>query len=236
MTDLATTRGGRVLLAGGLTAAAAATYAVLVGTGPGQHLDELVASWFDPVFTTASGDLPLPLWIEAHTLLAGAVAAIVLIGSVRRVPGRTVAAVLLLGGAVVSAQVLKVVLERTHLTTGTHVTSNSFPSGHVALAAATAVALLMVLPQAARTVVALVGTVWVGAVGVATLVVGWHRPSDIIGAVLIVGAWYALATALFPRGTGGNPSSFLDRRWQGTAIGSAHDHMERIQSSRAAHR
>jgi membrane-associated phospholipid phosphatase len=62
---------------------------------------------------------------------------------------------------------------------------NSFPSGHVALAAATVIALCLVVPLAVRVFVGAVGAIAVAMVLVATIAAGWHRFSDGLGAVLI---------------------------------------------------
>ena len=37
-------------------------------------------------------------------------------------------------------------------------------------------------------VLALLGTAWTVAAGLGTLVVGWHRPSDVVGAIAVVAA------------------------------------------------
>jgi uncharacterized membrane protein YbhN (UPF0104 family) len=47
-----------------------------------------------------------------------------------------------------------------------------------------------------RGVGAVIGACYAALVGVATLSAGWHRPSDAIGAFLIVGIWAALAGVL----------------------------------------
>jgi membrane-associated phospholipid phosphatase len=69
---------------------------------------------------------------------------------------------------------------------------NSFPSGHTAAAASVAFALILVLPQAVRGTVALIGFLYVTVIAVATVWAEWHRPSDTIAAMLIVLAWGAL--------------------------------------------
>lgn len=70
---------------------------------------------------------------------------------------------------------------------------NSFPSGHATVAMSVAIALVLVLPPRARGVGAVVGAVYAGVAGVATMSLGWHRPSDVVGSVLIAGAWAAVA-------------------------------------------
>jgi membrane-associated phospholipid phosphatase len=70
---------------------------------------------------------------------------------------------------------------------------NSLPSGHTTVTASVAVALVLVAPAAVRGVAALAGTGVAVLAGVATVVAGWHRPSDAVAAFLVVGAWAALA-------------------------------------------
>ncbi|MCK2125036.1 hypothetical protein, partial [Pseudomonas sp. PNPG3] len=43
---------------------------------------------------------------------------------------------------------------------------------------------------------AILGTLWTAGAGVGTLVVGWHRPSDVVGAILVVAAWTFAVLAL----------------------------------------
>lgn len=73
---------------------------------------------------------------------------------------------------------------------------NSFPSGHATVAMSVAIALVLVLPPKARGVGAVLGAVYAGVAGVATMSLGWHRPSDVVGSVLIAGAWAAVAGLL----------------------------------------
>lgn len=70
---------------------------------------------------------------------------------------------------------------------------NSFPSGHATVAMSVVIALVLVVPPKARGVVAILGAVYAAFAGVATMSLGWHRPSDVAGAVLIVGGCAALA-------------------------------------------
>ena len=70
---------------------------------------------------------------------------------------------------------------------------NSLPSGHTTVAASVAVALVFVLPPRARGFAAVVGAGYTALVGVATMSAGWHRPSDSVAALLVVGGWAAAA-------------------------------------------
>jgi peptidoglycan/LPS O-acetylase OafA/YrhL len=73
---------------------------------------------------------------------------------------------------------------------------NSLPSGHTTTAASVAIALVLVLPRQVRAWGALLAAGYAAVAGVATLSAGWHRPSDAIASMLIVGAWAAIAGIL----------------------------------------
>ncbi|MFD0743881.1 phosphatase PAP2 family protein [Phytohabitans flavus] len=73
---------------------------------------------------------------------------------------------------------------------------NSFPSGHATVAMSVVIALVLVVPPRLRGIVAILGAVYAAVAGVATMSLGWHRPSDVAGAVLIVGGCVALAGLL----------------------------------------
>ena len=120
------------------------------------------------------------------------------IALVRRRVAAAVGAVLLIVGANLTAQLLKFLIVRPDLGIDPEraAAGNSLPSGHTTIAASVAVALLLVVPAAVRGVWAVVGAVLSAAAGVATLSAGWHRPSDAIAALLIVGAW-ACAAGLY---------------------------------------
>jgi membrane-associated phospholipid phosphatase len=70
---------------------------------------------------------------------------------------------------------------------------NSLPSGHATAAAAFAIGLTLVLPPVARGAAGLIGATYTAIVGIATLSSGWHRPSDVVAAYLVVGGWAAFA-------------------------------------------
>jgi membrane-associated phospholipid phosphatase len=94
----------------------------------------------------------------------------------------------------VTTQVLKQGLARPDLGVDQGVFSfNSLPSGHTTVAASVAVALIFVLPARIRGVAGLLGAGYAALTGVATVSAAWHRPSDAVAALLLVGAWAALA-------------------------------------------
>ncbi|GAA0477031.1 hypothetical protein Ade02nite_95500 [Paractinoplanes deccanensis] len=115
-------------------------------------------------------------------------------GILRRRADLAVGAALLVLGANATTQLLKTGLARPDLD-GTGM-PNSFPSGHTAAAASVAFAVILVLPQALRGTIALVGFGYVTVIAVATVWAEWHRPSDTIGGLLVTLAWGSAAVFL----------------------------------------
>ena len=127
--------------------------------------------------------------------LAVATATVGFIALIRRRIALAFGAVLLIVGANLSTQVAKAIIARPQLGVDVQraAAGNSLPSGHTTIAASVAVALILVLPPRLRAVAAMAGAVLTTLVGVATLSAGWHRPSDAVAALLVVGAWACVA-------------------------------------------
>lgn len=96
---------------------------------------------------------------------------------------------------------LKYLLERPFLINTVSNSGNSAPSGHTILAAAAGVALLLVMPRVGRAVTAVVGAAYSVLVGVSVIVGGWHRPTDVVMSLLLVGGLALIALA-FTRTSG----------------------------------
>jgi len=109
------------------------------------------------------------------------------------------AAIVVVVGANLTTQLLKTTLEHARNKAVEHGIElpwpDSFPSGHTTAAAAIAVALLLVVPAAHRLAAAVVGIGITAAVGFSVVVLGWHYPSDVLGGLLVVGAWGFAALA-----------------------------------------
>lgn len=119
------------------------------------------------------------------------------IGFIALIRGRkalAVTATLLVLGANVSTQLLKHYLVRPDFGVDPEraAAGNSLPSGHAAVAASVAIALILVLPAKVRVLGAYLGAGYAAIAGVATLSAGWHRPSDAVAAYLVVGVWAAV--------------------------------------------
>ncbi len=194
--------------AGLVAVVAVVAYAVVwryfVLSAAGQHLDQaaLRGSDYGRGRLWALGEPVLDVVSVSFVVLGlGTAMGIALL---RRRWGLAVQVAFVVIGANISTQLLKkVLLERPNLIGGWGV-GNTLPSGHTTVAASVAVALLLVVPRAARPMVAILGATYTAATGVSTLIGHWHRPSDVVAAVLVVTAWTALALAF-------TPSSALDR-------------------------
>lgn len=104
---------------------------------------------------------------------------------------------ILVAGSNLTTQVLKhAVLDRPALLDVPRADINTLPSGHTTVAASIAAGLLIAVPRRWRPVVAVAGAAYTGATGVSTLIGQWHRPSDVVAAILVVLAWGAAVCAL----------------------------------------
>jgi membrane-associated phospholipid phosphatase len=74
--------------------------------------------------------------------------------------------------------------------------SNSLPSGHTSVAASAALVVFLVVSPRFRPLAAVVGSVFAIAAGASTLVEQWHRPSDVVAAMLVVAFWGCVAGML----------------------------------------
>jgi membrane-associated phospholipid phosphatase len=192
----ATSRSGLLIapLATGILAAAAtfATYQVFIRTTLGQSVDT-------SAMRGAEVHHPRVIEVLNRALNGTTLVSLVLvclvaaaIGVLRKRIDLAVGAALLVLGSNASVQLLKTHLARPHL--DQFPAPNSFPSGHTAAAASVAFALVMVLPQAIRGTVALIGSGYVAVIAIATVWAAWHRPSDTVAGLLIVLTWGSLAT------------------------------------------
>jgi len=132
--------------------------------------------------------------ITAATLLVACVA-LVVVGVVRRRALLGVAAATAVGAAAVSAEVFKRVLIDRPATPGEFrgLVGNSFPSGHVTICTALALAALMLTPHRWRRVVGAVAALWVTLQATGVLAAGWHRPSDALCGLALGLGWVSFA-------------------------------------------
>lgn len=199
----------------GLLLGAAAVYlfalgvtgAVFVGTRGGQELDGRL---LPPEYGgTYQQDTPLvePAR-EILSLFGNTRHLVVLLGLVVAVAALTgrwwagVAGVGVFVGSIAAATVLKEVIGRPDLGVESSSTHNSFASGHAAAAMALLCAGLLLVPARARWWLAIPGVTGVSAIASATMILGWHRLSDVIGGTLLASALCCLAAAVLVRQRG----------------------------------
>lgn len=123
-----------------------------------------------------------------------------LIALLRGYPRGALAAVLVVAGANVTTQLLKALLAHPRVKLaigGNPFEPNTFPSGHTTAAASIAVAYAFVVPAALRALTLGLGAALALAVGCSVVAIGWHYPSDVLGAYLVVACWgFAVLAAM----------------------------------------
>jgi len=184
-------------LAGVAVAAFWVIYVISVRTRWGQRLDATALSGrgaLRPRTIDAAAQLLTTISVASLVLVGGL---IVLIALARRRPLLSLGAAVVIAGSVVTSEVLKhLVLSRPDLGINDalgHVAS--YPSGHTTVAFSLAVAALLVVPSRWRATVGVLGSLYAIGIGVAVIATANHRPSDPIGAVMVVTAWGATVAA-----------------------------------------
>ena len=172
-----------------LLAAAAGVWWLGVRTMEGQSYEDMVWSKFDAA---------LPGWLEpvvhvftistvvvATSAIMSIIALAVLIVRKRWL---LIAQLAVFGGiCFAAAELLKPLLPRPYLINLESNPNNSAPSGHVILAATAGVILLCAVPRMCRALAAVIGWAYAVLVGLSVIAGQWHRPTDVIMALLIVG-------------------------------------------------
>ncbi|GAA1149264.1 phosphatase PAP2 family protein [Nesterenkonia lutea] len=107
------------------------------------------------------------------------------------------AAVLVLG-ANLSTQAFKLVFSTRPVLVGltSEWTGNSLPSGHTTMAASVAAAAFLISRPRDRALWGILAATWSAGWGAYIFVEGWHLPSDMIAAYLVVTAWTLLCGAV----------------------------------------
>jgi len=118
----------------------------------------------------------------------------VLLASIALVRGRprhALAAIVLLSGASIVTQTLKVLLQhpRHHDFLGkAQLDAVAFPSGHATASMSLAFAAVLVAPAAWRPLAAVGGALFALAVSESLMLLAWHFPSDVVGGFLVATA------------------------------------------------
>lgn len=171
-------------------------HAVAVGTRAGQLLDRegfILSAGTDPGLVALASVLRDALPIVGGVLLAALAVVAIRQGHGRAVPG--IGALLLI--CVVLARVLRDhVLDRPDL--GVHgFDLNSYPSGHVTVTTALAVGVIVLVRHTTpRWPVVVIVSLLTILAAVASVLARAHRPADVLGALLLVGAVTAGIRAL----------------------------------------
>jgi membrane-associated phospholipid phosphatase len=194
----------------------ALVYVVAVRTEWGQRIDDAALDGRTTRATVLHATDRVLSTISIASLALGS-AAIIVVAFARRRPHLAIAAGVIIVGANVTTQILKkVVLDRPDLGVdeGLHEMSNWFPSGHSTVAMSLAIGLVLVVSVNVRPWAALGGLAYATLVGAGTVTAGWHRPSDVIGAYLVVTAWTGAVVAVLIWAEGAErarPSALVQR-------------------------
>jgi membrane-associated phospholipid phosphatase len=182
-----------LILASGELVCLLMTWRLFVASRAGQLLDTLALAG-NSIGQAQTRDV-VDTVLNTISVLSLAIATIVVgfIALMRRRFALAVGAVLLIAGSNVTTQLLKHGLARPDLGVDEQRLDNSLPSGHTTVVASVAAALVLVLPPAQRGAGAIIGSGLAALAGIATLSAGWHRPSDAVAALLVVGVWANLA-------------------------------------------
>jgi|SRR5690625_890531 len=160
-------------------------------TKGGQDRDQAAMEAID-----ADGDTVRELlsWLGYVSIGSTALALVVCIGLalLRHRYAAAIGAAVIVAGANVTTQVLKqLVIERKDFG---HLSVPSLPSGHTTVVISLVLAALLVAPHGTRFLITFIGSILATLVGASTVVAGWHRPSDVLAALLVAFAWGALTT------------------------------------------
>jgi membrane-associated phospholipid phosphatase len=189
-----------------------AGYLVFVRTHAGQRLDEAV---LDGRLASEHARHAASVLLTTISVGSVALALVVLVGQalLRRRGALAVVTVVVVLGALLLTEVLKHVLVRPDFVFSS-IDHNSFPSGHTTAAFAVGIAAALAAPPRWRRTAAVGALLYGTAIGVATIAAGWHRPSDVGGAMLVVTGWAAavvLAVSLVDRHAFVDEGDALDR-------------------------
>ncbi|AYD91015.1 phosphatase PAP2 family protein [Actinomyces lilanjuaniae] len=190
-------RGRALLLVSCCLVGVLALWWLFVGTYTGQRLEAAALEGSEIGSHYVSDQARALLSTVSMPAAVVLVAVILLVGWLRGSHRRALWAVVAVVGANLSTQVIKqwVLWRPDYDITARWDNANTLPSGHTTMAASAAVALVLLAGTRWRTAAAWVGAGATAAMGYSTLVCQWHRPSDVLSAVLVAVAWGAVAVA-----------------------------------------
>lgn len=199
-----------LLLAGAATVLVIVVYGFAVHTSWGQRLDSAAIRGRHLL---AARDIRVARRVHQTISIASVVllgSAICLMALGRRRPRLAVGVGVMMVGSLLTTELLKRVLPRPDLGILDPLRKPSFPSGHTTIAVALAIGAVMVVPIRHRGAIAVLGVGFSAAIGISLVITASHRPSDPIGAALVVTAWSAATAAALLQPA---PRRRADRPW-----------------------
>jgi len=166
----------------------AGTAYVALRTSPGLRLDRAAADAVSSPAVVLYRLYDGLSWVSVGSV-ALSLLACVLLALVRSRLDLALGALVVIGGANLTTQILKYDLfPRINLGQG----PDRLPSGHTTVALSIALAAVIVAPSAWRSTVAIGVSATATLVGVALVLGRWHRPSDVIAATFVCVVWAAV--------------------------------------------
>lgn len=164
-------------------------FAFFIYTATGQQVDEQAYTEYAHQFKSYRG--PTLTALDSLPVVVGVIAVLglvaVLIWKHRFLP--SLIGVLVGAAAVTSTYLLKHYLIVKPDLSVQEALSNSAPSGHTTFAAAAGAALFLAAPRFLRPTVALCAAFATCLTGASTIINGWHRPADVVTAILVTAIW-----------------------------------------------
>lgn len=164
-------------------------FAFFIYTTTGQQVDEQAYTEYANQFKSYRG--PTLTALDSLPAAVGVIAVLglvaVLIWKHRFLP--SLIGVLAAAAAVTSTYLLKHYLIVKPDLGVQEALSNSAPSGHTTFAAAAGAALFLAAPRFLRPTVALCAALATCLTGASTIINGWHRPTDVVTAILVTAIW-----------------------------------------------
>lgn len=164
-------------------------FAFFIYTATGQQVDEQAYTEYAHQFKSYRG--PTLTALDSLPTIVGVIAVLgliaVLIWKHRFLP--SLLGVLVGAAAVTSTYLLKHYLIVKPDLGVQEALSNSAPSGHTTFAAAAGAALFLAAPRFLRHTVALCAALATCLTGASTIINGWHRPADVVTAILVTAIW-----------------------------------------------
>lgn len=164
-------------------------FVFFIYTATGQQVDEQAYTEYAHQFKSYRG--PTLTALDSLPTIVGVIAVLgliaVLIWKHRFLP--SLIGVLVGAAAVTSTYLLKHYLIVKPDLGVQEALSNSAPSGHTTFAAAAGAALFLAAPRFLRPTAALCAALATCLTGASTIINGWHRPADVVTAILVTAIW-----------------------------------------------